>query len=108
MPGTTVFDVGAGDGRMKRVEALGYTWRGFDLAPGLPEITQWDLATACPVPDANPGAVILLDVIEHCLNPGLALRNISNILPAGGHLILTTPNPRWSWGRTHAPGYGVP
>jgi hypothetical protein len=108
LPTKTILDIGAGDGRMKRIETLGFTWLGFDLNPGTPEITRWDLTDPCSVSNIEPGAAILLDVIEHCLNPGLALRNISNILPVGAYLILTMPNPRWSRSRTYALIYGVP
>jgi hypothetical protein len=104
----TILDIGAGDGRMKRIETLGLTWRGFDLNPVMPEIIRWDLTDPCSVCDIQPGAAILLDVIEHCVNPGLALRNISNILPVDAYLILTMPNPRWSWSRTYALVYGLP
>jgi hypothetical protein len=108
LPTKTVLDIGAGDGRMKRIETLGLAWQGFDLNPSAPGIARWDLTDPCPVSNIEPGAAILLDVIEHCLNPGLALRNISNILPVDAYLILTMPNPRWSRSRTHALVYGVP
>jgi SAM-dependent methyltransferase len=103
-----VLDIGAGDGLMKRIESLGLKWRGFDLNPDKPDVIRWNLTDPCPECDFEAGAAILLDVIEHCVNPGLALRHISDILPAGGYLILTTPNPRCSRSRTHTLAYGVP
>jgi len=47
----TVFDVGAGDGFMKRrLEAAGFTWFGFDIA-ARDGIVRWDLGNPCPVQD---------------------------------------------------------
>src|SRR3972149_3766057 len=72
------FDIGAGDGRMKlQVEAFGCSWYGFDLIPSSPNISTWDLTAPCPVEATRPDAVLLLDVIEHLVNPGLALANIA-------------------------------
>ena len=45
--------------------------------------------------------MFLLDVIEHLVNPGLALRHISDAMEQAGVLILTMPNPRWSGSRMH-------
>jgi SAM-dependent methyltransferase len=108
LPSKLVFDVGAGDGRMRRIETLGFRWRGFAQTAWQPwEIEQWDLTDPCPAIE-KAGAVLLLDVIEHCLNPGLALKNISQALLPGGRLIVTTPNPRWSASRLHNLLFGWP
>ena len=45
LPSNTILDIGAGDGRMKRIETLGLAWQGFDLIPSSIEITPWDLNT---------------------------------------------------------------
>lgn len=108
-PSKQVLDIGAGDGRMKaRVEAAGGDCRSFDLFPSGPQIERWDLDE--PPGDDWPraGGAILLDVIEHCNNPGLALRHISGALAPGGFLILTMPNPRWSRSRLAAVLSGTP
>lgn len=42
-----------------------------------------------PQPELTAGAAILLDVIEHCVNPGLALQHVSTVLNPNGRLILT-------------------
>ncbi|MDP3242155.1 MAG: methyltransferase domain-containing protein [Reyranella sp.] len=97
LPSKVVFDIGAGDERMRRVEELGFEWHGFDLKPRK-EATPWDLNDPCPS-NLTPGAVMLLDVIEHCLNPGVALRNIAAVLPAGARIVVTVPNPGWSRSR---------
>ncbi len=104
-----IFDVGAGDGRMKvPIEAVGCSWYGFDLVPSSSIISTWNLVDPCPVKVTRPDIVLLLDVIEHLVNPGLALVNIADILQPGGILILTVPNPRWSRSRIHALLHGNP
>jgi SAM-dependent methyltransferase len=108
-PSNVVFDIGAGDGRMKvPVEALEYSWHGFDLIPSSPNISKWNLADPCPVLATRPDAVLLLDVIEHLVNPGIALANIAKVLQPGGWLVMTMPNPRWSRSRVHALIHGNP
>ncbi len=101
-----VFDIGAGDERMRRVGELGFEWHGFDLKPQK-VATPWDLNDPCPS-NLTPGAVMLLDVIEHCLNPGVALRNIAAVLPPGARVVLTVPNPGWSRSRIDVLLSGVP
>jgi hypothetical protein len=102
-----VFDIGAGDGRMRRIDSLGLSWRGFDLSPS-DGSARWDLNERCPEPFPTPGAALVLDVIEHCVNPGLALENIAAALPPEAPLIVTVPNPLWSRSRTHALFHGYP
>lgn len=108
-PSPVVFDIGAGDGRLAApTRAAGGSWQGFDLRTSLPEIRAWNLELPCPTEGAAAGIVLLLDVIEHLVNPGCALGNIGAVLPSGGFLVLTTPNPRWSRSRIHALFHGVP
>jgi hypothetical protein len=109
LPSQTVFDVGAGDGRMKELlTPTELSWHAFDLVPASPTITAWDLSAPCPMRGSRAGAVILLDVIEHLVNPGLGLRYIADVLHPGGWLIMTMPNPRWSRSRIHAMLHGNP
>ena len=107
LPSKVVFDIGAGDAPMKRIESIGLSWHGFDLKSS-PEISHWDLNSPCPKTELSAGAAILLDVIEHCVNPGLVLQNVSAVLHPNGRLILTTPNPRWSRSRIHSLFFGYP
>ena len=100
LPSRVVFDMGPGDGRMRRIESIGFVWRGFDQK-AWGDVSSWDLNEPCSTNEGCAGAVLLLDVIEHCLNPGLALKNIAAVLQSNGRLILTTPNPRWSGSRIH-------
>jgi len=104
-----VFDIGAGDGRMRSpVEAAGGDYYGFDLAPVQTDITQWNLEIPLPTRHPRAGVALLLDVIEHCDNPLLALHHVAEALLPGGLLLLTTPNPRWSRSRFYALAKGTP
>jgi len=101
-PGAVVFDIGAGKCPLKEpVETAGLTWLGFDLHPSTDQVRAWDLSEPCPETERKADLVLMLDVIEHLLNPGIGLQNVSNVLKPGGTLVLTMPNPRWSRSRTH-------
>jgi hypothetical protein len=106
MPSAVVFDLGPGDGSLRRIEDFGFVWRAFDQT-AWQDVTKWDLSDPCPT-DERAGAAFLLDVIEHCVNPGLALQHISAALLPDARLILTTPNPRWSGSRLHNLVFGLP
>jgi SAM-dependent methyltransferase len=109
LPSSILYDIGAGDGRLRHgIESAGMRWLGFDLTPSGPAITRWDLTTKCPADAPRPGAALLLDVIEHLVNPGIALANIFDALAPDGRLVLTTPNPRWSRSRIHTLLTGYP
>jgi len=107
LPSKVVFDIGAGDGQMQRIESLGLAYHGFDRNPCAGS-SRWDLNEPPPKLSSSAGAAMLLDVIEHCANPGLALKNIASVLQPGAQLIVTVPNPRWSRSRTHALFHGYP
>ena len=101
LPSTIVFDVGAGDGRLSGIESFGFDWHGFDLK-SRGNVNRWDLSDPCPIQTREgcwcrsvarryrtlrqPG----IGASEHCGGHG-----------AGGRLILTTPNARWSASRPH-------
>lgn len=93
-----VYDIGPGDGRMAVIREDGFDWYGFDRQPWR-DVRKWDISEAFPYEEPKADTVLLLEVIEHSPNPGLALRNISDQIRAGGYLILTTPNPYWSGSR---------
>jgi len=104
-----VFDVGAGKGPMQSLaEQAGLTWYGFDLYPEKSTVAKWDLDDPCPNRNEKAGLVLMMDVIEHLLNPGLALDNIVEAMAADAHIIITTPNPRASRSRLHALFTGYP
>jgi hypothetical protein len=101
-PGAIVFDVGAGDCVMREpVLSAGLTWIGFDLYPSSSAVHKWDLSEPCPLSQPKANIVLMLDVVEHLLNPGIAIQNIAKVMEPGGVIVMTTPNPRWSRSRTH-------
>jgi hypothetical protein len=84
---------------MRRITNDGFKWLGFDIN-GREDLTRWDISDPCPVSE-KAGVVFLLDVIEHCVNPGMALKHIGDAMEKRGILVLTAPNPRWSGSRAH-------
>lgn len=108
-PSKVIWDIGAGDGRMRRsVESAGGSYYGFDLSPCNPDISSWDLDDSPSGSQPKAGGALLLDVVEHCNNPGIALGHVAEALVPGGFVILTTPNPRWSRSRLYALAKGTP
>jgi 2-polyprenyl-3-methyl-5-hydroxy-6-metoxy-1,4-benzoquinol methylase len=49
-------------------------------------------AEATGLPDASFDLVLCTQVIEHCMNPWAAMREIHRILRPGGHLIVSAPH----------------
>lgn len=93
--GSYVFDVGAGNGIMRKpVQEAGFNYLAFDKVPG-DNILRWNLEEPFSF-QYRPAAVLFLEVIEHLSNPLLSLKNLSSIMPLGSVLILSTPNPEWS------------
>lgn len=97
----TVMEGGVGGGLMLRSLAdKGYSVAGFDLSPqavhhchqlGLSAVTVHDLQTPWPVQNGSVGAVLLLDVLEHLINPVDVLRYVACALVPGGVAIITVP-----------------
>ncbi|MBV9405205.1 MAG: methyltransferase domain-containing protein [Acidobacteriaceae bacterium] len=95
-----LFDIGAGSLPMgKDVEKAGYAWFGFDLDPQSPGVIQWDINTSFKG-DQRADMVLLMDVLEHTYNPGIAMHNVVKILKPGGRIMMTMLKPRWSRART--------
>jgi len=53
---------------------------------------QGDLDKGIELPDNSFDLIISIETIEHLLNPGLFLKEISRTVKLGGQLIITTPN----------------
>ena len=49
-------------------------------------------AEATGLPDASFDLVLCTQVIEHCMNPWAAVREIHRILKPGGHLVVSAPH----------------
>ncbi len=49
-------------------------------------------AEATGLPDASFDLVLCTQVIEHCMNPWVAVREVHRILRPGGHLIVSAPH----------------
>jgi SAM-dependent methyltransferase len=56
-----------------------------------------DLEKTLPFPPENFGTVICTEVLEHLLEPQLALSEISRVLQPGGRLIGSVPGRSWLW-----------
>lgn len=54
-----------------------------------------DLNSALPFPSASFDTVLLTDVLEHVFKPWNVISEVSRVLRAGGHLILTVPFFYW-------------
>jgi SAM-dependent methyltransferase len=101
-----IFDVGAGSELLKNeVIKLGMNYYSFDLFPPNDNVRKWDIEQSFPY-EGTADIVIFLEVVEHLNNPGLSLKNISNVINDNGYLILSTPNPSWSGSRLHLLGKG--
>lgn len=68
---------------------------GLDFATGKyanrkqPDIT-WD-GTSIPLPDGSVDCAMATEVLEHCHNPLIVLKEIRRVLAPGGTLFFTTP-----------------
>lgn len=95
----SVYDIGAGNSVLEdQIQKLGGKWYGFDYNPRTENIRKLNIENELD-PDAiteRPDFVLFLEVIEHLLNPGMAVANLAKITPKGSYLFLSTPNPFWS------------
>jgi ubiquinone/menaquinone biosynthesis C-methylase UbiE len=57
--------------------------------PGVPFL-QFDL-TKCPLPDDSVDGIVLLNVLEHIEDDGLALSHVARILKPGGVVVIEVP-----------------
>jgi SAM-dependent methyltransferase len=99
-PGRLV-EGGIGSARnLAEFEQLGYRVIGLDaLAPavehargrGLTDVHQHDLDEPWPVDAQSVRVVVLLDVLEHTVDPVAVLRNARDVLEADGVVVVTVP-----------------
>lgn len=108
-PGGVVLDVGCGSALVAdRIRDMDATYIGFDFgghhieyaAKKYADITDRNLRAAfargdaqlIPFADKSVDVVVLSEVIEHLLQPELAVWEISRVLKPGGVLVMTTNN----------------
>ena len=95
-------DYGAGSGHIIQLMAdRGYRTAGFDPSPDRQSALMRRvgnhrnfLGLVGPGSDATFDAVLLVEVIEHLLEPDLGpvLRRVDRFLPVGGRVVISTPN----------------
>ena len=102
-PGTTVLDVGAGQGRYRDYfKHCVYKTQDFEQYQGDTKDFQgetWTYAqldyvsdiTAIPVPDASFDFILCTEVLEHVPEPIKAIKEMARILKKGGMILLTAP-----------------
>ena len=107
--GGSVLDVGCGSALVAdRIRDIDATYFGFDFgghhieyaAKKYADITDRNLRTAfargdaqmMPFADASVDVVVFSEVIEHLLQPELAVWEIARVLKPGGVLVMTTNN----------------
>lgn len=96
-----VFDAGCGDGRLAaHLVRAGHAVAGIDAHPqavaqaraaGVGAVLG-DLESSWPADDGSADVVLLLDALEHVVDPGRALAEARRVLRPDGALIVAFPN----------------
>mgnify|MGYP000651632646 CR=1 FL=1 len=106
-PEAAVVDLGCGEGHLLAAFAASnpqLRFSGLDLSAKLCELARQRVPGATvivgdlenlPFPPEMFDAASMTEVLEHLLNPQLALKQVFNILKPGGWLLLTLPNRDW-------------
>jgi SAM-dependent methyltransferase len=104
-PVLRILDVGCGDGLFfDRLARFGRV-DGLEPDSSLLSDTRWraNIRVGTLGPDFRPDdpydLVLMLDVLEHILDDGEALRAARSALKPGGRLLLTVPALPWLWSR---------
>ncbi|MDD1753948.1 MAG: class I SAM-dependent methyltransferase [Methanotrichaceae archaeon] len=101
--GTSVLDVGSGEGRYRGLFAhCEYKTQDFGQYEGTKEGVlkeNWKYGqidyvsdiTSIPVPDSSFDCILCTEVLEHVPEPSSAIREFNRILKLGGNLFLSAP-----------------
>ena len=89
-----ISDIGSGFGKFGPiVKQMGLEWQPFDFVRKIKDSQMWDVNNPAPQNCKPPGAVVMLEVLEHLSNPQRAIQNISDHASGGGFIAVSTPNP---------------
>ncbi len=100
-----VLDIGTGTGGFATLLSEKYSVIGLDTSPvaleycrkrGLRNLFLGTL-DEFPAGELNIKAAVMLDVIEHIDDDSGIVKQVYDMLPAGGFLIATVPAYRWMW-----------
>jgi SAM-dependent methyltransferase len=113
-PSPSLCDVGCGSGQaMFAFKQAGYDAIGIEPDPAAralaSRIGQVCAGTAEALPEAIAGrefdVVLLSHVLEHCIDPAVALRNVKRLLAPDGTAIIEVPNNAAVGFEMHGPGW---
>ena len=99
--GQAVLELGSGLGSNLRLFSAGNRVQGVEAlaaaahqasSQGIPTLQADISAGPLPWPDASWDWVLLLDVLEHLVDPALALVEVRRLLRPGGRVLLNLPN----------------
>ena len=101
-PAAAILDVGYAQTPNTHLAGHGVKVYGVDLVEGPPEgydaVYKCDLNTdPLPFKDGEIGAVTMGCVLAHVANPLKVLAEINRVLPIGGILVVSSPNPNYYW-----------
>lgn len=105
--GSQVIDIGCGTGGFAAELAREYKVAGLDMEPlaleycrrrGLTDLHNTTVA-GFPREGRNIRASFMLDVIEHIDDDLSVVKEVYDLLPAGGWMIATVPAYNWLWSR---------
>ncbi|WP_017327495.1 bifunctional 2-polyprenyl-6-hydroxyphenol methylase/3-demethylubiquinol 3-O-methyltransferase UbiG [Synechococcus sp. PCC 7336] len=104
-PGETAIDIGCGTGMILQQLNQRYRAIGIDTSPlavdfakqrGNQEVFCTSLEEAANK-DWQPRVALMLDVVEHIRDDASFLRQVWEVLPEGGQVLITVPAYQWLW-----------